>query len=61
MANTDKKKKTLVLIGAKIPADLKATIEKKAEKEDRSLSQTISRLLSSHPELKGKKQLALQS
>jgi len=58
-----KKKETLVLVGAKIPVQLKSTIERKAESEERSVSQTISRLLASHPELKRilKKPLALQS
>ena len=45
------KRQSLVLVGAKIPAELKDKIEKKAEEEERSISKTISRLLSSHPDL----------
>lgn len=46
------KKPTLVLIGAKVPKEIKEVIELKAEAETRTLSQTIYRLLASHPEIK---------
>jgi hypothetical protein len=45
----------LELIGAKVPPDLKRAIERVAIEEDRSISQVISRLLSSHPALKTSK------
>lgn len=44
--------KPLELVGAKIRPDIKAVIEKQAEVEERSVSQVISRLLASHPEVK---------
>lgn len=50
MAN--KKKVPLVLVGAKVPIEIKNAIEKQAEKEERSVSQVVARLLSSHPTLK---------
>jgi outer membrane protein TolC len=49
-------KKTLVVIGSKVPAEIREAIQKKATAEDRTLSQVVSRLLASHPELKIKRQ-----
>lgn len=43
--------KPLELVGAKIPHDIKDAIERQAIEEERSVSQTISRLLSTHPAL----------
>lgn len=54
-------KKQLVTVGAKVPPEIRELLEKKAKKEERSMSQIISRLLSSHPDLQGKKTLALQN
>ncbi len=51
MKNT-KPRQPLELIGAKVSPDIKAVIEKKAAEEERSVSQSISRLLASHPEVK---------
>jgi hypothetical protein len=48
-------------ISAKIPPEIKEKILEISRSEERSVSQVITRLLASHPELKGKKQLALQS
>ena len=47
-----KDNRPLELVGAKIPPDIKAVIERKAAEEERSVSQSISRLLASHPEIK---------
>lgn len=44
--------KPLELVGAKIRPEVKAVIEKQAADEERSISQVISRLLASHPEVK---------
>jgi hypothetical protein len=51
-----KSKPKLVVVSAKIPTEIRELIEQKAKTEERSLSQTISRLFSSHPDLKNKPQ-----
>ena len=41
------------VIGAKVSPEIRVAIERKAAKDDRTISQTIARLLASHPDLKG--------
>lgn len=48
----------LVMIGAKVPAEVRERIEKKAAEEDRTVSKVIARLLASHPEISLKKEKA---
>jgi len=50
----NKQAKTLVLVGAKVPIEVKSAMEKIAEEEERSTSQVVSRLLSTHPALKSR-------
>ena len=58
----DKKTKPkLVVISAKVAPEIREFIERKAKEEDRSISQIISRLFSSHPEVQKSKSLALQA
>lgn len=47
-------KENLVLIGAKIKKSVRETIETIASVEDRSVSQTVNRLLETHPEVQKK-------
>jgi hypothetical protein len=54
-----KQKPPLVVIGAKVPTEIRDAIKQKANAEDRSVSQVISRLLASHPSLKTKRQKAV--
>jgi hypothetical protein len=49
---TEKKEK-LVTISAKVPESIRAILENTAQKEQRSLSQVVSLMLSSHPALAG--------
>jgi len=44
-------KENLVLVGAKVKQATKDIIENIAEKEDRSVSRIVSRLLETHPEV----------
>jgi len=61
MTTETKKANKKIPVSAKIPQEIKQQILEIALKEDRSLSQVLTRLLASHPELKTKKSLALQS
>ena len=54
MEQKQKKKVNLVVVSAKIPIEMRTLIEQKAEKEERSISQVVSRLLVSHPDLQSK-------
>ena len=47
-----KNREPLVIIGAKVPVEVRDALKKKASAEDRSVSQVIARLLASHPALK---------
>lgn len=46
---TTTNKRPLTLVGAKIPSEIREAIEKQAATEERSISQTVARLLASHP------------
>jgi predicted transcriptional regulator len=61
--NTETQKTAVkkVQLSGKVPPDIKDKVLRIAQKEDRSLSYILTRLLSSHPDLKNKKSLALQS
>jgi predicted transcriptional regulator len=50
-----------VQLSGKVPPDLKQKVEIIAKSEDRSVSYILTRLLLTHPEIKSKKSLALQS
>lgn len=49
MKNMSKEK--LVNVSAKVPVKIKQDIVKQAQKEQRTVSQVVARLLSSHPAL----------
>ncbi len=61
--NTETQKTVVkkVQLSGKVPPDIKDKVLRIAQKEDRSLSYILTRLLASHPDLKTKKALALQS
>jgi len=61
--NTETQKRTTkkVQLSGKVPPDIKDKVLQIARREDRSLSYILTRLLVSHPDLKNKKSLALQS
>jgi hypothetical protein len=55
MKTTKPEVKPLALIGAKVPHEIKDAIQRRATEEERTVSQTVARLLASHPALKIKR------